>query len=84
MKIFSIVILVPLFIACSGKTEFDESGTSEELMENEIWNPIIILSREENKIVTAKSDKLYKKSNEMVDPFSSGYLISINNSCRRR
>ena len=66
MKIFSIVILVPLFIACSGKTEFDESGTSEELMENEIWNPIIILSREENKIVTAKSDKLYKKSNEMA------------------
>lgn len=66
MKIFSIVILVPLFIACSGKTEFDESGTSEELMENEIWNPIIILSREENKIVIAKSDKLYKKSNEMA------------------
>ena len=60
------MILVPLFFACSGKTEFDESGTSEELMENEIWNPIINLSREENKIVTAKSDKLYKKSNEMA------------------
>ena len=46
------VILVPLFIACSGKIEFDESEVSEDLIENEIWNPIIILSREENKIVT--------------------------------
>ena len=56
------MILVPLFFACSGKAEFDESGASEDLMENEIWNPIIILSREEKKIVNAKSDKLYKKS----------------------
>ena len=60
------LILIILFFACSGKTEINESGSSEELMENEIWNPFIILSREENKIVTAKSDKLYKKSNEMA------------------
>ena len=60
------LILIILFFACSGKTEINESESSEELMENEIWNPFIILSREENKIVTAESDKLYKKSNEMA------------------
>lgn len=60
------MLLVFLFISCTGKTEFNESGASEDLVENEIWNPIIILSREENKIVTAKSDKLYKNSNEMA------------------
>ena len=60
------MISVPLFFTCSGKTEFNEGGTSEDLIENEIWNPIIILTREENKIVTAKSDKLYKNSNEMA------------------
>lgn len=59
-------LILILFFACSGKTEISESGSSEKLMENEIWNPFIILSREENKIVTAKSDKLYKKSNEMA------------------
>ncbi|MBC8257324.1 MAG: LPS export ABC transporter periplasmic protein LptC [Candidatus Marinimicrobia bacterium] len=66
MKNIISIILVLLFIACTGKAEFNENGASEELMENEIWNPIIILSREENKIVTAKSDKLYKRSNEMA------------------
>ena len=55
-----------MFIACSSKTEINEGDSSEELMENEIWSPVIILSREKNKIVTAKSDKLYKKSNEMA------------------
>ena len=66
LRVNSKLILIILFFACSGKTEINEIGSSEELMENEIWNPFIILSREENKIVTAKSDKLYKKSNEMV------------------
>ena len=55
-----------MFFACSGEIEISESGSSEDLMENEIWNPYIVLTREENIIVTAKSDKLYKKSNEMA------------------
>lgn len=66
MKNIISIILALLFITCTGKTKINENGTSEELMENEIWNPIIVLSREDNKIVTAKSDKLYKRSNEMA------------------
>ena len=55
-----------MFFGCSGDIEISESRSSEDLMGNEIWNPYIVLSREENIIVTAKSDKLYKKSNEMA------------------
>ena len=33
-------------------------------MENEIWNPVIILTRKEKKLITAKSEKLYKQKNE--------------------
>jgi len=40
--------------------------TSEKLKENEIWSPIIILSREETRLVKVKSDKLYKNTNEMA------------------
>ena len=66
MRVNLKLILLILFFACSGKTEINESGLTEEFMENEIWNSFIILSRGENKIVTAKSDKLYKKSNKMA------------------
>ena len=33
-------------------------------MENEIWDPIIILTRKEKKIIKATSKKLYKQNNE--------------------
>ena len=33
-------------------------------MENEIWDPIIILTRKEKKIIKATSKKLYKQKNE--------------------
>ena len=52
-----------LLISCSSKVEGDRIKDSIELTENEIWKPIIILSREEDKIVKAKSEKLYKKNN---------------------
>ena len=45
LRVDIILILIILFFACSGKTEVNEGGSSEELMENEIWNPFIILSR---------------------------------------
>ena len=38
----------------------DSHKKDAEIMENEIWNPDIILTRKENKVVKAKSDKLYK------------------------
>ena len=59
-------MLVPLFISCGSRGEDDNSDTTEELIENEIWNPLIILSREESKIVAAKAEKLYKSSNELA------------------
>ena len=80
------LILVPLLISCTGKVESESNATTEELIENEIWNPFIILSREESKIVAAKSKKLYKGSdnrallvgNVEVDFFSDeGDHISI-------
>ena len=65
IRLISWLLLVALFISCSSRGESDNSGTTEELIENEIWNPFIILSREEAKIVTAKAEKLYKNSDEM-------------------
>ena len=59
------LMLVSVFISCSSRRESDNSNTSEELIENEIWNPLIILSRGEAKIVTAKAEKLYKNSGKM-------------------
>ena len=60
------LILASQFIACGRRGESDNSDSTEELIENEIWNPLIILSREESRIVAAKADKLYKNSNELA------------------
>ena len=65
IRLLTWMILITLFISCSSRWESDNSDTTEELNENEIWNPLIILSREETKIVTAKAEKLYKNSDEM-------------------
>ena len=64
MSILTYLIII-LALSCS-KVEMHGEDTSEELKENEIWNPIIILSREETRLVKAKSDKLYKNINEMA------------------
>ena len=60
------MILASLFITCGSRGESDNSDSTEELIENEIWNPLIILSREESKIVAAKAKKLYKNSDDMA------------------
>ena len=65
IRLLTWMILITLFISCSSRGESDNNDTTEELNENEIWNPLIILSREETKIVTAKAEKLYKNSDEM-------------------
>ena len=52
-----------LLLSCHSKVEDSSRPDSIELTENEIWNPVIILSREEDKIVDARSEKLYKKTN---------------------
>ena len=58
-------MMVPLCISCS-KMESSSDNPSEELKENEIWNPVIILTRGQTKLVKAKSKKLYKNINEMA------------------
>ena len=67
---YSTITILTLYILFMGyachSTENKKSeseGLSEEIMENEIWNPMIILTREKNKMVEAKSEKLYKKHN---------------------
>ena len=57
------LLMVVLLLSCHSKEEDNSRPDSIELTENEIWNPVIILSREEDKIVDARSEKLYKKTN---------------------
>ena len=45
-----VCLIVILSISCS-KVEIIEEDSSEELKESEIWNPIIILSREKTRLV---------------------------------
>lgn len=66
IRLITLLMLVPLFISCGRRGENNNSDTTEELIENEIWNPLIILSREGAKIVAAKAKKLYKNSDEMA------------------
>ena len=58
-------ILFPLCFSCRSRIERNDDST-QELNENEIWNPIIFLSREETKLVRAESEKLYKNTSEMA------------------
>ena len=62
----ALLILASLFISCGSRGESDNSDFTEELIENEIWNPLIILSREESRVVVAKAEKLYKSSNDLA------------------
>ena len=57
------MLMAVLLLACRSKVENNSRADSIELTQNEIWNPVIILSREEDKIVEAKSEKLYKNTN---------------------
>ena len=57
------LLMAVLLLSCHSKVEDNSRPDSIELTENEIWNPVIILSREEDKIVDARSEKLYKKTN---------------------
>ena len=64
---YSLVLLLGLsFVgfSCHSIADKENKRVSKEMIENEIWNPIIILSRKENKMIQAKSTKLYKQKNE--------------------
>jgi LPS export ABC transporter protein LptC len=66
VRTFVWLMLAHLFITCGSRGESDNSDTTEEVIENEIWNPLIILSREETKIIEAKAEKLYKNLDEIA------------------
>jgi LPS export ABC transporter protein LptC len=61
-KLIYFIILLHLF--CSNQVQEENSNFSEDIYDNEIWNPTIVLSRESKKIVIAKSKKMYKQTNE--------------------
>ena len=65
IKILIFFMIFTLCISCS-KVESSNINFSEELSENEIWSPVIILTREETKLVKVTSKKLYKNTNEMA------------------
>ena len=64
---YSLVLLTGFsFIgfSCHSIEKQESNKSSVDMVENEIWNPIIILTREEKKIIKAKSEKLYKQKDE--------------------
>ncbi len=72
--------------ACHSTVHKEGENSSEEFMESEIWNPFIILTQEGDKLVEAKSEKLYKErtdaallvGNVMIDFYNDeGNHISI-------
>ena len=84
--ILYILILILTGYACHGTTNNMDKKSSEGIKENEMWDPFIILTREGNKMVEAKSKKLYQNQNEsallvgnvMVDFYNDeGNHISI-------
>ena len=64
--ISSLILYLFIFMgfACHSTSHKEGESSSEEFMESVIWNPFIILTQEENKLVEAKSEKLYKKRND--------------------
>lgn len=66
-KIIAICFLIFFCnISCYKVQKEHKNNTLDEFQENEMWNPTILLSRENTKLVKAKSDKLYKNKNEMA------------------
>jgi len=48
--------------SCHSSRESNVKQSFVENQDNEMWNPIIILTQKEKKIVKAKSEKLYKNN----------------------
>ena len=53
-----------IIFSCHSMGELKREKSSGEIVENEIWDPIIILTRKDKKMIKAKSKKLYKQKNE--------------------
>lgn len=51
-------------ISCYSEEKQQNESVYAEVVDNEIWNPRIILTRTDKKMVEAESDKLYKQKDE--------------------
>ena len=51
-------------ISCYSEKKQHNKSAYVEVVDNEIWNPRIILTRADKKMVEAESDKLYKQKDE--------------------
>ena len=56
--------LAVICVSCYKLEKLDSNKSSSEMVENEIWEPLIVITRKEKKIIKAKSKKLYKNKNE--------------------
>ena len=66
MKYPTILLLGVLLsgFSCHSLEKLESEKSSVTMVENEIWQPIIILTHKEKKMIKAKSKKLYKQKNE--------------------
>ena len=62
--IFLAFIMLVMGYACYPTIDKKNVDSSEEIMKNKIWNPRIIITQEEKKMVEAKSEILYKKQDD--------------------
>lgn len=53
-----------IIIGCHRNVETNNGLTTESFVENEIWQPKIVITRKEVKVVDASSEKLLKNTNE--------------------
>ena len=64
VTIYFLILSIATLFSCHSNLNKKEDLISEEIRENEIWNPFIILSRKNKKIVEVEAKKLYKNNNE--------------------
>ena len=56
--------LAVICISCYKVEKLENNKSSAEMVENEILQPLIVITRKEKKIIKAKSKKLFKNKNE--------------------
>ena len=68
IDVFPLYLMVSLLscFSCHSLSETNTNKSSIKVMDNEMWNPLIILTQKEKKIVKARSEKLYKNNNDLA------------------
>ena len=58
------IFIVCFTFSCSSKESQQSTNSFSKIIDNEMWNPYIILTNKEKKMVEAKSSKLYKQKDK--------------------